>query len=146
MFVAALAVFLGGAPTPIKDSVGDLLDEETVGNDFFFVEGDTLVLGALEKILRVGERFGVVDLGCLVEADLLVSGVLLNRFSVGDRFGCGGDVFEEGVSSPFKLGFVDGDGAEKKENIVLLVPLGVFTSPFFFSDAALAVFASSAAF
>ena len=59
LFDAALTTLdFGAPPTPMIESVGDL-DEAVVGDGFFalVVEGD--ILGALEKMLSVGERFVV---------------------------------------------------------------------------------------
>ena len=56
--VALTALDFGAAPTPMIDSVGDL-DEAVVGDGFFALVVEGNILGALEKMLSVGERFVV---------------------------------------------------------------------------------------
>ena len=90
------------------------MDLGGVGDSFFTLVGDTL--GALEKILRVGERFGVWDFGLakgFAEADLLCPAEVLNKLSVGERLG-DDDVIFDGVSFPFKPAF-DDDGEDEDE-------------------------------
>jgi len=115
---------LGGAPTPIKESVGDL-DEGAVGDGFFtVVDEDTL--GALEKMLRVGERSGACD--CFAEADLRDPDEVLNKLRVGEGLVDGN--FFGVVSFPFKLTFDDNGGEDKKENIAPPSSLFFFVDTF----------------